>query len=141
MSGSRSQARHKAVQALYQYQLAGGSGSSICQQFLAEGLGRADEAYFETLVRRILRDREALDAQLDPAVSRGAAQLDPVEHAILWIGAHELQHELSVPYRVVLDEAIELAKRFGAPESHRLVNAVLDALGAQWREHERGRRA
>lgn len=131
-SKARSRARRLAMQALYQWQLSAGSTADIVGEFRADrSMDGVDEDYFSELVRECVDRREALEAAVDSLLDRPVAQLDPVERALLWIGVYEFQHHIEVPYRVVINESVELAKRFGADESHRYINAILDrAAGA-----------
>ncbi|HEY5719162.1 MAG TPA: transcription antitermination factor NusB, partial [Gammaproteobacteria bacterium] len=117
MSRSRTGARRLAVQALYQWQLAGQAADEIEAQFRANPDTRdCDLDYFAELLRGVIGDAAALDASLAPLLARPLEQVDPVERAILRVGAWELRERLEIPYRVVLNEAVELAKRFGAEQ-------------------------
>lgn len=131
-SKTRSRARRLAMQALYQWQLSSGAAGDIVGEFRADqNMDGVDEDYFTELVRECADRREALESAVDALLDRPVAQLDPVERALLWIGVYEFQHHIEVPYRVVINEAVDLAKRFGADESHRYINAILDrAAGA-----------
>jgi N utilization substance protein B len=136
-SGSRTVARKLALQALYRWQLNDGPWQDLISEFAtAEDMPRADAAYFQALVCGVVESRVALDGALAPLLDRLPALLDPVEHAVLLIGAHELLQCPDVPFRVVLDEAITLARRFGATDGHRYINGVLDKLARQARPHE-----
>lgn len=136
---ARSRARRLAAQALYQCLVADDAPGEVVEQFLSErNTGRADTAYFRELVTAASGDRAALDGLLDPLLDRPLVQLDPVEHAILLLAAVELRDRAEVPYRVVLDEAVELARLFGAEESYKFVNAVLDRLAKSLRSPEYG---
>lgn len=133
----RSRARRLAVQAVYQCLVAGDDPADVVRQFIdGRNTGRADTAYFSALVTTALNDRSALDALLDPWLDRPLVQLDPVEHAILLLGVVELRNQLDVPFRVVLDEAVQSARMFGADESYKFVNAVLDRIAGELR-HDR----
>jgi transcription antitermination protein NusB len=139
--GSRHKARRSAVQALYQWQLTKQSPGDIESHFLADkALEDTDLEYFHHLVREIPRHLEALDRHLTPHLDRAIGDIDPVERAILRLGAFELEHHLEIPYRVVLNEAVELAKTFGAEHGHKYVNAVLDRVAAELRAQETGLR-
>jgi N utilization substance protein B len=117
------------VQALYQWQLAGQEPNDILKEFVAEReVINADMALFETLTRGIPRHIEELEADLRSVIDRPVQELDPVERAILLIGAYELRHCVETPWRVVINEAIELEKMFGAEQGHRYVNTALDRL-------------
>jgi N utilization substance protein B len=126
-AGSRERARGLLIKALYQWQLAGHSLDELLAQYsaLAE-YGRIDQAYFEELLSRVLSESEAFDAIIATLADRGVDQLDAVGRAILLLGLAELKFRADVPVKVVINEAIELAKRFGATDSYRFVNAVLD---------------
>ena len=134
---ARSLSRKLAMQALYQWQLAGQSASELQRQFAAEeGYGDAEEEYFAGLVNGVTTTVTVLDTRLQPLIDRPLAQLDPVERAVLWIGMFELLHRPDVPYRVVINESVELAKRFGATDGHKFVNAVLDRAARELRSAE-----
>jgi N utilization substance protein B len=136
-SRARSLSRKLAMQALYQWQLAGQSASELQSQFAAEeGYGDAEEVYFAGLVDGVTTSVAVLDTRLQPLIDRPLAQLDPVERAVLWIGMFELLHRPDVPYRVVINESVELAKRFGATDGHKFVNAVLDRAARELRSAE-----
>lgn len=117
------------MQALYQWQLTGQPTREIYQQFVEDQeVERADLEYFKELLDEIAQQHASLDQALAPFTERGMDVVDPVEKAVLRIGAYELMHRLDVPYRVVVNEAIELSKKFGAEGSHKFVNGVLDKL-------------
>lgn len=133
----RSRARRGALQALYQWQLSGGSGPDIRTQFRErEGMDKVDWGYFDALVQSVIDDHEELDAQLLPHLDRPLEQIDPVELSIMRIAALELRDHPEVPFRVAINEAIELARRFGADGGHRYVNGVLDVLARSLRADE-----
>jgi transcription antitermination protein NusB len=137
LSSQRSVARKLALQALYRWQLNDCPWQDLIQEFGdAEDMPRADREYFRELVEGVWRSREALDAQLSSWADRGPALLDPIEHAILLIGVYELRHRPDVPYRVAINEAVTLAKRFGATDGHKYVNAVLDRAARALRPNE-----
>jgi N utilization substance protein B len=137
MANKRSQARHHAVQALYQWQMTGQDVQDIRNQFLAEqDTQRFEIAYFDTLLSGVPANLSELDGQLGGCLDRSIESVDPVERAILRLGAFELIHRPDVPYRVVINEAVELAKIFGAEQGHRYVNGVLDKLAHKVRRHE-----
>jgi len=134
----RTMARQRAVQALYQWQQAGHDLSEIDAQFLAgQDMSRVEVPYFQELLYKIPKDIENLDADLEPLLNRKINEVDSVERAILRIGTYELKHRLDVPYRVVINEGIMLAKKFGAVDSHRFVNGILDKLSFTLRSAER----
>lgn len=133
----RRKAREFALQALYQWHINQQSAGSIEAQFKTQpGLAKADQAYFSELLRAVVSQATELDAQLQTVVDRELATLTPVELSILRMGAYELQTRLEIPYRVVLNEAVALAKKFGATQGHRYVNAVLDKLSRTLRHLE-----
>lgn len=137
LSGQRSVARKLALQALYRWQLNECPWQDLIQEFRdAEDMPRADREYFRELIEGVWREREALDADLSQWTDRVPALLDPIEHAILLIGLYELRHRLDVPYRVAISEAVSLAKRFGATDGHKYVNAVLDRAARVLRSNE-----
>jgi len=134
---ARSLSRKLAMQALYQWQLTGQSAAELRNQYASdEGFGDADAEYFRVLLDGITGGAAELDATLGGLIDRPVAQLDPVERAVLLIGLYELGERLDVPYRVVINEGIELAKRFGATEGHKFVNAVLDRAARSLRATE-----
>lgn len=137
MSKKRSQARHHAVQAVYQWQMTGQNIKDIHDQFLSEqDTGRFELDYFDLLLHGIPASLSELDEKLTPCLDRSIESVDPVERAILRLGAYELINQLEVPYKVVINEAVELAKVFGAEQGHRYVNGVLDKLAHQVRKVE-----
>jgi len=137
MSSQRSVARKLALQALYRWQLNDCPWQDLIQEFGdAEDMPRADREYFRELVEGVWRNRDALDADLSSWIDRTPTLLDPIEHAILLMGVYELRHRLDVPYRVAINEAVTLAKRFGATDGHKYVNAVLDRAARALRPNE-----
>lgn len=137
MSRARSLARHKAVQALYQWQVSRQDMNEIDAQFSEEqDMRKVDIAYFQELLHQVPKRLEELDAQIAPALDRTLAEVDPVERAILRIGTYELQFRPEIPYRVVINEAIESAKTFGGEQGHKYVNSVLDKLARKLRKTE-----
>lgn len=135
----RRRARRRALQALYQWQLNDDSAASIIHQFTEEqNFEGVDQAYFETLVREVVAHRDSLDEALAPFVQRADAGVDQMERVVLRLGALELLHHPETPYRVVIDEAVELAHRFGAEKAHTFINGVLDRLAASARPREHG---
>ena len=131
---ARSRSRRAALQAIYQWQMTHQSPQEITTQFLDDPQVRKnDDEYFEALVHGVIREVGALDEQIAGVVDRPSDQLDPVERAILRLATFELVHRIDVPWRVVVDEAVKLAHAFGADQSHRFVNANLDALARQVR--------
>lgn len=135
----RRRARRRALQALYQWQLNDDSAHSIIQQFVEEqNFDGVDKVYFEQLVNEVIAQGDDLDERLRPHITRMDINLDQMERVILRIGAAELVNHLEIPYRVVLDEAVELAHRFGAEQGHTFVNGVLDRLAREIRPIEHG---
>ena len=127
-SGARTRARELLVQALYQHQLAGHDAAELLAQFHEQAAYECvDQDFFDSALPDILGARLDLEAHIGSAVDRPLEQLDPVELAILLIGFYELEQRIDVPYRVVINESVNLARRFGAVESHKYVNACLDA--------------
>lgn len=136
-SGARSVARKLAMQALYRLQLNDAPWQDLLSEFAAEeDMARADREYFDEIVRAVVESRAAIDEQLKEWADRAPAELDPVEHAVLLIGIHELAHRPDVPWRVVVNEAVSLTRRFGATDAHKYVNAVLDRAARVLRPHE-----
>jgi transcription antitermination protein NusB len=137
--GARAAARKLLVQALYQWQMSPQPADELVAQFgSSPEYARADASYFREAIAAICADAAALDGMLAVHSDLPPERLDPVEHAILRLGLWELGHRADVPYRVVINEAVELAKRFGATEGHRYVNAVLDRASRALRPAERG---
>ena len=137
LSRQRAVARKLALQALYRWQINECPWQDLVQEFgAAEDMSRADREYFRELLEAICGSRAALDELLAPLIDRSPALLDPVEHAALLIGLHELAHRPDVPYRVAINEAVMLTKRFGATDGHKYVNAVLDRAARALRPDE-----
>ncbi|GLQ96952.1 transcription antitermination factor NusB [Dyella mobilis] len=135
---ARSRARRRALQALYAWQMSGSSMTSVIEQFRHEqDMEVADLEYFEDLLRGVERNVETIDEALKPYIDREVAQIDPIERAALRLAAYELKFRPDVPYRVIINEAIEVTKRFGADHGHSYVNGVLDKLAAQLRVTEK----
>jgi transcription antitermination protein NusB len=136
-SGAKSLARKLAMQAIYRVQLNESPWQDLVSEFATEeGMDRADDGYFRELVQGVCGAREALDAELATYMDRSPAILDPIEHAVLLIGAFELRNRPEIPFRVVINEGVSLAKRFGATDGHKFVNAVLDRAARTIRPHE-----
>ena len=141
-ASARRRSRSLALQGLYQRQLAHHDADTIRQQLVeAPGWDDADGEYFDDLWCGVTGDWDALLAEVAPHLDRKPAELSPVERAILVIGAWELQHRLEVPYRVVINEAVELAKSYGGTDGHRFVNGVLDKVAGTLRGAEIAARA
>ncbi len=136
-SGARSVARRLAVQALYRLQLNDGPWQDVLLEFDAEpDMAKADRGYFQALVRGVWTDREQLDLRLATWLDRKPAELDPVEHAALLSALWELSARPDVPWRVTINEAVTVTRRFGATDGHKFVNAVLDRAARELRPHE-----
>jgi N utilization substance protein B len=134
---ARSRARRRALQAVYAWQMSGASAREVIAQFAHEQAHEvADLEYFENLVLGVDKHCEELDVALTPYLDRDIEQVDPIERAVLRIAAYELRERRDVPYRVVINEAIETVKRFGAEHGHTYVNGVLDHAAAAWRPVE-----
>jgi len=128
------------MQALYQWQMTSHEANDLSRQFIeSEEFGGADREYFDELLRGCIKGKEEIDAVIAPYIDRPINQLDPVETAILMIGIYELRSRIDVPYRVVINEGVDLAKRFGATDAHKYVNAVLDRAAKEIRAAEQGR--
>lgn len=137
---ARSWARRYAMQALYQWQLTRQDIGVIDKQFVDEqDMSKTDVLYFQELLHRTLNRSDAINAALQPYLDRPIEQIDPVEKAILWIAGYEILYRLDIPYRVIINEAVELAKKFGAEKGHRFINGVLDKAVHQLRAVETGR--
>jgi N utilization substance protein B len=134
---ARHWARRLAMQALYQWQLTGQNLCEIEAQFLDyEDINKADIDYFRELLHRVPACLHELDAQLGAYLSRPINDVDPVERAILRNACYELMYRIDVPYRVVINEAVNLTRRFGAEQGHKFVNGVLDRLAKPLRKQE-----
>ena len=137
MSNARTKARRNVVQALYQWQLSGGNLADIQTQFLSEyDMKKVDVEYFKELFRQIPLHLHELDDHLLPFLDRPVDEVDPVERAVLRLAVYELEFCLDVPYRVVINESVELAKRFGAEQGHKYVNGVVDQIAQKLRAVE-----
>jgi len=136
-TGQRRRSRELVLQGLYQRQLSGNAARAVHDDLVASpGFQRADQPYFDELWSGVGADYDALLAALAPHLDRKPSELSPIERAILIIGAWELKARAEIPYRVVINEAVELAKSFGATDGHRFVNGVLDKLAADTRAAE-----
>ena len=136
---ARHKARHFAVQALFQWDMAGNLLSDIEQHFREDfDFSGADEAYFCEMLHRVAAQADALDQQYSPLLDRRVDELGTVERALLRMSTYELMHRADVPFKVVIDEAVSLAKKFGATDSHKYINGVLDGLARQLRAAETG---
>lgn len=133
----RSRAREFALQALYQY-LVGGNQAEAIDVFTRDlsGFNKADDAHYSALLHGCINTAADLDALILPLLDRKMTEISPIEHAAMWIGVFEFQHCADVPWRVVLNECIELAKEFGGTDGHKYVNGVLGGLAPQLRSAE-----
>ena len=133
----RSRAREFALQALYQH-LVGRQEAETIDQFTRglSGFHKADSVHYDALLHGCIKEAAELDALIVPLLDRKLEELSPIEHAVMWIGAYEFQHAPDVPWRVVLNECIELAKEFGGTDGHKYVNGVLNGLAPKLRAAE-----
>lgn len=134
----RRKARRLILQALYQWLMSENDPQAIARQFQEETHGKVDWEYFQAVFCAIPGEVENLDTILHPLLDRKPESLDPIEKALLYLGAYELAHRIDVPYRVVINECVELAKTFGATDSHKYINGVLDKLAPVLRTAELG---
>ena len=136
-TSSRTRARRLAMQGLYEWQVSDNKPSEIETQYLIEKeTDRVDVAYFRELISRIPLHCEELDSHIAPLISRPLTEVDPVELAVLRLGTYELLYHSEIPYRVVINESVELTKMFGADQGHRFVNGIMDRLAASLRTVE-----
>ncbi len=132
--GARSRARDLIVQSLYQKQITGHDIVELLRQFHDRpDYQRVDQEYYDDALKAICENREMLEQSIDNLADRPLAQLDPVERGILMLGFYELQSKPDVPYKVVINESVNLAKRFGAVDGHKYINAVLDRAVGKFR--------
>ena len=133
----RSRSREFALQALYQH-LVGRNEASAIDSFTRDlaGFSKADSAHYDALLHGCIEQSAVLDALILPLLDRSMAEISPIERSIMWIGAYEFKHCLDVPWRVVINECIELAKEFGGTDGHKYVNGVLNGLAPQLRAAE-----
>ena len=134
---NRSRAREFALQALYQH-LVGRNDAASIDQFTRDlaGFHKADAVHYDALLHGSIEGAEQLDALIRPLLDRKFEEISPIEHAVMWIGVYEFQNCLDVPWRVVLNECIELAKEFGGTDGHKYVNGVLNGLAPKLRAPE-----
>ena len=136
-SGARTRARELMVQALYQKQIAGHTTAELVAQFREDAsYERVDQEFFDELFPAISNGQESLEARLDGLIDRPLEQLDPIELCILLIGVYELEHRIDIPYKVVINEGVNLARRFGAIDGHKYINACLDVAAQTLRAIE-----
>jgi N utilization substance protein B len=133
----RSRSREFALQGLYQ-SIVGGNAASDIDLFTRDlaGFSKADAVHFDALLHGCIQESHELDALITPLLDRPMAEISPIEHAAMWIGAYEMKHCLDVPWRVVINECIELAKEFGGTDGHKYVNAVMNGLAPTLRAAE-----
>ncbi|MGV7245700.1 transcription antitermination factor NusB [Caballeronia sordidicola] len=145
MKSARRRSRELATQGLYQWLLSGSPGGEIDAQLRgAQGYDKADQEHLDALLHGVIKEADIISAELQPCLDRPLDQLSPVERAVLMVAAFEFKHHLDIPYRVVINEAIELTKTFGGSDGHKYVNGVLDKLAVQLRPTEaqgRGQRS
>lgn len=134
---TRSRAREFALQALYQY-LVGRNEAAAIDAFTRDlsGFHKADSVHYDALLHGCVREADELDALILPLLDRKMAEISPVEHAVMWIGAYEMRHCADVPWRVVINECVELAKEFGGTDGHKYVNGILNGLAPSLRAPE-----
>ncbi|MEJ8856626.1 transcription antitermination factor NusB [Variovorax robiniae] len=134
---NRSRAREFALQALYQH-LVGRNDATEIDHFTRDlaGFHKADAAHYDALLHGSIEQGAEMDALILPLLDRKMEEISPIEHAVLWIGVYEFQHCLDVPWRVVLNECVELTKEFGGTDGHKYVNAVLNGLAPKLRAAE-----
>jgi len=133
----RHKARHYAMQAIYQWQMSQNPLQQIEQQFRSEyDFSQVDLEFFQELLHRVPAQLGDLDALIAPHIDRAINELTPIELALLRIGAYELAYRIDVPFKVAINEAVSLAKKFGAAESHKYINGVLDNIAKQTRAVE-----
>ena len=137
LAAQRRKARHFGLQALYQWTLSGASATDIEAEFRVDNdFQHTDGEYFSALLRGVTSDVESLEILFAPALDRTLAELDPLERNLLRLGTFELRDRIDVPYKVVISEAVALAKKFGATDSHKYVNGVLDKIARDLRTVE-----
>ncbi|NWO08327.1 MAG: transcription antitermination factor NusB [Alteromonadaceae bacterium] len=136
-AGDRRRARALAMQALYHRHYSKTAVSDIEAEFMVDNdMSKVDQMYFRDLLRGVHREQAELDRLLEPYLDRPLKEVDPIELAIVRLGAYELKHRVDVPYKVVINEGIEMAKRFGGTEGHKFVNSILDKLSRRLRMAE-----
>ncbi len=137
LAAQRRKARHYGLQALYQWSMAGSTLSDIEAEFRTDNDFRhTDGEYFTALLKGVASDVDALETLFSPCLDRALDDLDPIERNLLRMGTFELRDRIDVPYKVVINEAVSLAKKFGASESHRYINGVLDKVARELRSAE-----
>ena len=138
MKTDRRRSREFALQGLYQWQLAGTDPATIARQLAEEkGFEKVDTEYFGVLLNGAVEAAPALERDITPLLDREFSRLSPVERGILLLAGYELKHRPEIPYRAVINEAVELAKSYGGTDGYKYVNGVLDKLAAQFRAGEK----
>jgi transcription antitermination protein NusB len=137
MRPDRRRSREFALQGIYQWQLAGGDATAIRRQLAeARGFEKIDAEYFDALLAGTIAAAPELEREIAPHLDRAYARLSPVERGILLLAGYELKHQPGVPYRAVINEAVELAKSYGGTDGYKFVNGVLDKMAASLRTSE-----
>ena len=137
LAAQRRKARHYGLQALYQWTLSGASPSDIEAEFRVDNdFTHTDGEYFSAVLKGVVDDVDGLESLFEPALDRTLDELDPIERNLLRLGTFELRDRIDVPYKVVISEAVALAKKFGATDSHRYINGVLDKVARELRHIE-----
>ena len=135
--GARRKARHYGMQALYQWHMTRDAVSEIELQFLADyDFSKVDVEYFHDIIHHVPANLDELEDAFKPCLDRDIAELDPIELALLRLGSYELVKRIDIPYKVAINEAVSLAKKFGATDGHKYINAVLDKLAQSVRQIE-----
>ena len=135
-TAARSKSRQYLVQALYQAQLTGEAFGDVAEPFITDhNMKRADLDYFREALKTIATEKEELIGLINEAGEKSFEELDPVERGVLLLGSYELKSRIDVPFRVVINEGVELARSFGATDSYKYINSVLDKLAGQLRPH------
>ena len=141
LAARRRKARHYGLQALYQWTLSGASPSDIVAEFRVDNDFRhTDGEYFSAVLNGVIDDVDGLESLFEPALDRTLDELDPIERNLLRLGTFELRDRIDVPYKVVISEAVALAKKFGATDWHRYINGVLDKVARELRQAELAQR-
>lgn len=136
-TSQRKRARKLVLQALYQWQISGDNIAEIEAQFRTDNdFAKVDGSYFNELFREIPKQIGELDKQIEPFLDRVIGDVDPIEISLLRMGVYEMMHRIDVPYRVIINEAIELAKQFGGTDGHKYINGILDKLSLRLRAAE-----
>ena len=137
LAAERRKARHYGMQALYQWHMAGASLTDIEAEFRADyDFSHVDLEYFQALLHGVPACVDELEATLEPLLDRKLSDLDPIERTLLRMGTFELAHRPDVPYKVVINEAVALTKKFGATDGHKYINGVLDKVARELRKVE-----